>query len=162
MGRRSARARRRGSTCKTAVHICYGYGIKANIDWKAGLGAEWRQYEAIFPALARSRIDQVSVECAGAKVPIELLGLLAGKDILLGAIDVASEHRETPGGRRGDDRACARFRPGGAALPVHQLRHGADGPSAGGRQTRCPRRPEPPWYAAAFSRYGATKTEPSR
>ena len=82
--------------CKTAVHICYGYGIKANIDWKAGLGAEWRQYEAIFPALARSRIDQVSVECAGAKVPIELLGLLAGKDILLGAIDVASEHRETP------------------------------------------------------------------
>jgi 5-methyltetrahydropteroyltriglutamate--homocysteine methyltransferase len=85
-----------GLVCKTAVHICYGYGIKANIEWKAGLGAEWRQYEAIFPALAESRIDQVSVECAGAKVPIELLGLLAGKDVLLGAIDVASEHCETP------------------------------------------------------------------
>ena len=85
-----------GLACKTAVHICYGYGIKANIDWKAGLGPEWRQYEAIFPALAASRIDQVSVECANAKVPIELLGLLAGKDILLGAIDVANEHRETP------------------------------------------------------------------
>jgi 5-methyltetrahydropteroyltriglutamate--homocysteine methyltransferase len=85
-----------GLACKTAVHICYGYGIKANIDWKAGLGPEWRQYEAIFPALAESRIDQVSVECAGGKVPIELLGLLAGKDVLLGAIDVASEHRETP------------------------------------------------------------------
>src|SRR6516165_5801300 len=85
-----------GVACKTAVHICYGYGIKANIDWKAGLGAEWRQYEAIFPALAASRIDQVSVECAGSKVPIELLGLLAGKDVLLGAIDVASEHVETP------------------------------------------------------------------
>src|SRR5215469_32427 len=56
-----------GLRCKTAVHICYGYGIKANIDWKASLGAEWRQYEAIFPALAASRIDQVSVECAGAK-----------------------------------------------------------------------------------------------
>jgi len=82
--------------CMTAVHICYGYGIKANIDWKASLGGEWRQYEAIFPALAASRIDQVSVECAGAKVPIELLGLLAGKDVLLGAIDVASEHVETP------------------------------------------------------------------
>ena len=85
-----------GLTCKTAVHTCYGYGIKANIDWKASLGAEWRQYEAIFPALAESRIDQVSVECAGAKVPVELLGLLKGKDVLLGAVDVASERVETP------------------------------------------------------------------
>jgi 5-methyltetrahydropteroyltriglutamate--homocysteine methyltransferase len=80
-----------GLTCKTAVHICYGYGIKANIDWKAGLGAEWRQYESIFPALAASRIGQVSVECAGSSVPIELLGLLSGKDVLLGAIDVARD-----------------------------------------------------------------------
>jgi 5-methyltetrahydropteroyltriglutamate--homocysteine methyltransferase len=85
-----------GLLCKTAVHVCYGYGIKANIDWKARLGEEWRQYEAIFPALATSRIDQVSVECAGAKVPIDLLGLLKGKDVLLGAIDVASERVETP------------------------------------------------------------------
>ncbi|MBV8132587.1 MAG: methionine synthase [Alphaproteobacteria bacterium] len=85
-----------GLTCKTAVHICYGYGIKANIDWKAGLGPEWRHYEAIFPALAASRIDQISVECAGSKVPIELLGLLGGKDVLLGAIDVASERVEKP------------------------------------------------------------------
>ena len=82
--------------CKTAVHICYGYGIKPNIDWKASLGAEWRQYEVIFPALAASRIDQVSIECAGAKVPIELLGLLVGKDVLLGAIDVARDRVETP------------------------------------------------------------------
>jgi 5-methyltetrahydropteroyltriglutamate--homocysteine methyltransferase len=82
--------------CKTAVHICYGYGIKANIDWKSSLGAEWRQYETIFPALARSRIDQVSVECAGAKVPLDLLGLLNGKEVLLGVIDVASERIETP------------------------------------------------------------------
>jgi len=85
-----------GLPCKTAVHICYGYGIKANIDWKASLGAEWRQYEAIFPALAASRLDQVSVECAAAKVPIALLGLLAGKDVLLGAIDVANEQIEKP------------------------------------------------------------------
>ena len=85
-----------GVACKTAVHICYGYGIEANIDWKASLGPEWRQYAAIFPALAASRIDQISVECAAAKVPIELLGLLGGKDVLLGAIDVASERVETP------------------------------------------------------------------
>jgi 5-methyltetrahydropteroyltriglutamate--homocysteine methyltransferase len=85
-----------GLRCKTAVHICYGYGIKANIDWKESLGPEWRQYEAIFPALAASRIDQVSVECADAKVPIELLALLEGKDVLLGVIDVADERIETP------------------------------------------------------------------
>src|SRR5436853_806069 len=85
-----------GLSCKTAVHICYGYGIPANIEWKGTLGAEWRQYERIFPALAASRIDQVSLECANSHVPIELLALLQGKDVLLGAIDVASEAAETP------------------------------------------------------------------
>jgi 5-methyltetrahydropteroyltriglutamate--homocysteine methyltransferase len=85
-----------GLNCTTAVHICYGYGIKANVDWKATLGAEWRQYEAIFPALAQSRIDQVSVECRNARVPMHLLKLLDGKDVLVGAIDVASDVVETP------------------------------------------------------------------
>ena len=84
-----------GLGCTTAVHICYGYGIQANIDWKATLGSEWRQYEAIFPALAKSRIQQVSVECRNSKVPVSLLGLLRGKDILVGAIDVASDTVET-------------------------------------------------------------------
>ena len=81
---------------KTAVHICYGYGIKANLDWKETLGEEWRQYEEIFPALARSRIDQISLECIHSKVPIELLKLLKGKDVLIGVIDVASDTVETP------------------------------------------------------------------
>jgi 5-methyltetrahydropteroyltriglutamate--homocysteine methyltransferase len=85
-----------GLRCTTAVHICYGYGIKANVDWKATLGAEWRQYEAIFPALAQSRIDQVSVECRNARVPMHLLKLLDGKDVLVGVIDVASDVVETP------------------------------------------------------------------
>jgi 5-methyltetrahydropteroyltriglutamate--homocysteine methyltransferase len=84
-----------GLTCKTAVHICYGYGIKANLDWKATLGGEWRQYEAIFPALAASRIDQISLECANAKVPMDLMALLAGKEIMVGVIDVASDKVET-------------------------------------------------------------------
>jgi 5-methyltetrahydropteroyltriglutamate--homocysteine methyltransferase len=85
-----------GLNCATAVHICYGYGIKANIDWKATLGGEWRQYEEIFPALAASRIDQVSVECRNSRVPLGLLKLLDGKAIEVGAIDVASEEIETP------------------------------------------------------------------
>ncbi|MGA2089504.1 MAG: methionine synthase, partial [Stellaceae bacterium] len=85
-----------GLTCATAVHICYGYGIKANIDWKSSLGAEWTQYEKIFPALAQSKIGQVSLECINSRVPVRLLGLLKGKDVLLGAIDVANDQAETP------------------------------------------------------------------
>ncbi len=85
-----------GLKCTTCVHICYGYGIKANLDWKQTLGGEWRQYEEIFPALAKSRVDQVSLECIHSKVPIELLKLLKGKDILVGVIDVASDRVETP------------------------------------------------------------------
>jgi 5-methyltetrahydropteroyltriglutamate--homocysteine methyltransferase len=85
-----------GLKCTTAVHICYGYGIQANIDWKKTLGGEWRQYEEVFPALARSKLDQVSLECIHSRVPIELLRLLKGKDVLVGVIDVASEKVETP------------------------------------------------------------------
>src|SRR5438477_12544900 len=76
-----------GLPCTTAVHICYGYGIKANIDWKNSLGNEWRQYEEIFPALAKSRIDQVSVECIHSRVPMSLLKLLQGKQVMIGVID---------------------------------------------------------------------------
>jgi 5-methyltetrahydropteroyltriglutamate--homocysteine methyltransferase len=86
----------RGLTCATAVHICYGYGIKANIDWKATLGAQWRHYEEIFPVIAASSIKQVSLECRNSRVPIEVLGLLKGKDVLVGAIDVASNAVESP------------------------------------------------------------------
>jgi len=86
----------RGLTCTTAVHICYGYGIKANLDWKQTLGQEWRQYEAIFPALARSSIQQVSLECYHSQVPPDLMALLAGKDVMVGVIDVASDEVETP------------------------------------------------------------------
>jgi 5-methyltetrahydropteroyltriglutamate--homocysteine methyltransferase len=84
-----------GLTCTTAVHICYGYGIKANMDWKQTLGGEWRQYQDTFPHLARSKIDQISLECANSKVPIDLIGLLKGKDVLVGCIDVASDQVET-------------------------------------------------------------------
>jgi 5-methyltetrahydropteroyltriglutamate--homocysteine methyltransferase len=86
----------RGLTCTTAVHICYGYGIQANLDWKRGLGEEWRQYEQVFPALAASSIAQVSLECIHSRVPAELMALLAGKDVMVGVIDVASDAIETP------------------------------------------------------------------
>ena len=85
-----------GLACTTAVHICYGYGIQANIDWKKTLGAEWRQYENTFPLLGASKIDQVSLECANSHVPLGLIGLLEGKDVLVGAIDVASDRVESP------------------------------------------------------------------
>jgi 5-methyltetrahydropteroyltriglutamate--homocysteine methyltransferase len=85
-----------GLTCKTAVHICYGYGIKANVDWKNTLGHEWRQYEKVFPALSKSSIHQVSLECAHSHVPMDLMALLEGKEVMVGVIDVASDVVETP------------------------------------------------------------------
>jgi 5-methyltetrahydropteroyltriglutamate--homocysteine methyltransferase len=85
-----------GVHCTSAVHICYGYGIPANIEWKATLGGEWRQYEKFFPALAKSRIGQVSLECIHSHVPMSVLKLLDGKDVLIGVIDVATDKIETP------------------------------------------------------------------
>ncbi|MCE7615228.1 methionine synthase [Vibrio fluvialis] len=85
-----------GLKCETAVHICYGYGIKANTDWKKTLGNEWRQYEAVFPKLQQSNIDIISLECHNSRVPIELLELVRGKKVMVGAIDVATNTIETP------------------------------------------------------------------
>lgn len=87
---------REGLTCKTAVHICYGYGIDENLRWKETLGSEWRQYEEIFPALNASRIDQVSLECAGSQVPLSLMGLLKHKDVLVGSVAVTADKVEAP------------------------------------------------------------------
>ena len=85
-----------GLKCETAVHICYGYGIKANTDWKKTLGSEWRQYEEIFPKLQASNIDIISLECQNSRVPMELLELVRGKKVMVGAIDVATHAIETP------------------------------------------------------------------
>ena len=85
-----------GLKCETAVHICYGYGIKANTDWKKTLGSEWRQYEEAFPKLQASNIDIISLECHNSHVPIDLLELIRGKKVMVGAIDVASNQIETP------------------------------------------------------------------
>ncbi|MGF1611974.1 MAG: methionine synthase [Kiloniellales bacterium] len=100
---------REGLKCTTAVHICYGYGIEANIKWKETLGSEWRQYEEIFPALNESRIDQVSLECAHSKVPLSLIGLLKDKAVMVGAIDVASLEVESPEEVAATIRAASEF-----------------------------------------------------
>lgn len=85
-----------GLKCETAVHICYGYGIKANTDWKKTLGTEWRQYEEVFPKLQRSAIDIISLECQNSRVPMDLIELIRGKKVMVGAIDVATHTIETP------------------------------------------------------------------
>jgi 5-methyltetrahydropteroyltriglutamate--homocysteine methyltransferase len=106
-----------GLCCTTAVHICYGYGIKANIEWKKTLGTQWRQYERTFPLLARSTINQVSLECANSHVPLELLGLLQGKDVLVGAIDVATDRVETAAEVAATIRAALEFVPAERIYP---------------------------------------------
>lgn len=106
-----------GLKCTTAVHICYGYGIKANLDWKESLGSEWRQYEEIFPALNASRIQQVSLECAGSKVPLSLLSLLPDKQLMVGAIQVTGDRVETPEEVAGTLRAAMEFVDAERVLP---------------------------------------------
>jgi len=106
-----------GLTCTTAVHICYGYGIKANTDWKKTLGDQWRQYEAVFPALQKSSIRQVSLECVHSHVPLELMRLLDGKDVLVGVIDVATDVVETPEEIADTIGAALRFVPREHLLP---------------------------------------------
>ena len=85
-----------GLRCETAVHVCYGYGIKANTDWKQTLGTEWRQYEELFPELRQSDVDIISLECHNSRVPIDLLELIRGKKVMVGAIDVTSGNIEAP------------------------------------------------------------------
>lgn len=104
-----------GLTCETAVHICYGYGIKANTDWKQTLGAEWRQYEEVFPKIQRSNIDIVSLECHNSRVPTDLLELIRGKKVMVGAIDVANHAIETP------DEVAATLRNALAFMDVENL-----------------------------------------
>ncbi len=84
-----------GLKCETAVHICYGYGIKANTDWKQTLGNEWRQYEESFPKLQQSKLDIISLECQNSRVPMDLIELIRGKKVMVGAIDVATNQVET-------------------------------------------------------------------
>ena len=104
-----------GLSCTTAVHICYGYGIPANVDWKKTLGHEWRQYEKVFPALAASSIGQVSLECLHSHVPPDLMALLQGKDVMVGVIDVASDAIETPEEVADTISSALRF------VPAHRL-----------------------------------------
>ena len=116
----------RGLTGTTAVHICYGYGIQANLDWKRSLGDEWRQYEQVFPALAAKFDRPGQPRCIHSHVPIELMALLEDKDVMVGVIDVASDVVETPGGGGRHDRPRARFVRRDRLLPA-QLRPRADG-----------------------------------
>lgn len=106
-----------GLEIKTAVHICYGYGIKENIEWKKTLGGEWRQYEHFFPALANSTIGQVSLECAGSRVPLPVLGLLRGKEVMVGVIDVATSRVERPEEVQDTIRRAAAFVPVERIIP---------------------------------------------
>ena len=124
-----------GLTCTTAVHICYGYGIKANTDWKQTLGSEWRQYEDIFPAIAKSPIQQVAIECRNSRVPLDLLALLPGK-VDPGRRDRRRQrHRRDGGGRREGDRGGVEIRAEGQHRRHDELRHGADAPGYRGSET---------------------------
>jgi 5-methyltetrahydropteroyltriglutamate--homocysteine methyltransferase len=85
----------------------------------ARLGVDVVQFdepaETVFPLLAASRIDQVSLECANSRVPLSLLRLLDGKHVMVGAIDVATDAIETP------DEVAATLRAALAWVPAERL-----------------------------------------
>src|SRR5262249_49196882 len=84
-----------GVNAKTAVHICYGYGIPITLAWKSQ-NRDWGHYAVTLPMLAKSRIHQVSVECAASDIDISVIAELRGKDVMVGVIDVGTEEVETP------------------------------------------------------------------
>ena len=84
-----------GVAALKAVHICYGYGTPAVLAWKTK-NTDWGHYGVTLPLLARSSVNQVSVECAASGVDVSVLHELGGKDVLLGAINVGTEDVETP------------------------------------------------------------------
>ena len=129
-----------GITCATAVHICYGYGIKANTDWKETLGSEWRQYEQIFPAIDKSPIQQVAIECRNSRVPLDLLALLPSKIVQAGVIDVASDTVETAEDVVKVIDGRLEIRGQEPHHRHHQLRHGADASGYRGSQAGGARR----------------------
>ena len=84
-----------GVRAAKAVHICYGYGTPLVLAWKSK-NSSWGHYGATLPLLARSGVDQISVECAASGVDPAVLGEAGDKDLLVGVIDVGSEEVETP------------------------------------------------------------------
>ena len=84
-----------GVAAKTAVHICYGYGIPVVLAWKSQ-NTDWSHYQRTLPLLRTSSIDQISVECAASGVDPSVLRLARGKELMVGVIDVGSEEVETP------------------------------------------------------------------
>jgi 5-methyltetrahydropteroyltriglutamate--homocysteine methyltransferase len=83
-----------GVSATRAVHICYGYGTPTVLAWKTK-NTDWGHYGVTFPLLARSSVNQVSIECAASGVDLAVLRELEGKDVMFGAIDVGTEEVET-------------------------------------------------------------------
>jgi 5-methyltetrahydropteroyltriglutamate--homocysteine methyltransferase len=103
-----------GVAAKTAVHICYGYGVAHWVEWKAS-NTDWGQYERTLPLLRSSGIDQISVECAASGVDPSVLALAEGKDLMVGVIDCGSDAVETP------EEVAARIRTAMEHVPPERL-----------------------------------------
>jgi 5-methyltetrahydropteroyltriglutamate--homocysteine methyltransferase len=83
-----------GVDATKAVHICYGYGTPLVIAWKSQ-NTDWGHYGVTLPLLARSSVDQVSVECAASGVDMGVLRELGTKEVLVGVVDVCTEEVES-------------------------------------------------------------------
>jgi 5-methyltetrahydropteroyltriglutamate--homocysteine methyltransferase len=73
----------------TAVHVCRGYPI---VDYAKSRADS---YERIFPLLAATAIDHVSIEASGESFDWRILDLLRGKGVILGTVDVGASEVES-------------------------------------------------------------------
>jgi 5-methyltetrahydropteroyltriglutamate--homocysteine methyltransferase len=83
-----------GVRARTAVHICYGYGIPVVLAWK-NHNTDWSHYARTLPLLRTSTIDVISVECAASGVDLAVLELARGKDLAVGVVDVGTDEVES-------------------------------------------------------------------
>jgi 5-methyltetrahydropteroyltriglutamate--homocysteine methyltransferase len=104
-----------GVRATRAVHICYGYGTPLVLAWKSQ-NKDWGHYAVTLPLLAKSSVQQVSVECAASGIDAAVLATLAGKDVLAGVIDVGTEAVETT------EQVAARIRRLLAYVPADRLK----------------------------------------
>jgi 5-methyltetrahydropteroyltriglutamate--homocysteine methyltransferase len=95
-----------GITGTTALHICFGY---------AAIIHERPEAYSFLPELAGTALDQVSIETAQSQLDVSILDALAGKDVILGVLDLSVHDVETP------ETVAARIRRALPHVPAERL-----------------------------------------
>jgi 5-methyltetrahydropteroyltriglutamate--homocysteine methyltransferase len=77
-----------GITVPTVVHLCFGYAAVVKTQKPTGY--------SFLPELAASTATTISIEAAQPKLDLGILADLAGKNVMLGVVDLSDPNVETP------------------------------------------------------------------